>query len=89
MEGVVAILFSPITIFVLLFFAFGIKNLITRHFFSAIVYLLLSLCITLAGAWIWATVSPGPKPIIVKQAEKESSNHQLEDIATNAANPQS
>jgi len=76
MTGVVPLLFNPITIFGLLFFAFGIKNLITRHYPSAVTYLVVSLCITLGGVWLWAKVagSHGQMPIAVEETNEGSSN---------------
>lgn len=71
MHGLTLILFNPITLFGLLFFAFFVKNVITRHYPSAVVYFILSACITVGGAWVWAKVatSHGAKPMIEKPLE--------------------
>jgi len=57
MPGLVFILFNPITLFALLFFAFAVKNVITRHYPSAITYFILSVGITVGGAMIWAKMA--------------------------------
>ncbi len=78
MDGIVTLLFNPVAIFGVVFFGFGIKNLITRQFPSAVVYLLLSLAITLGGAWLGAKVatSHGPTPI-PEQPTKDGSSSPL------------
>lgn len=79
-------MFNPITIFGLLFFAFGIKNLISRNLPSAIAYLVLSLCICLGGAWLLGVVavSHGPKPFIEQANEKGPSNQASQAIGAAA-----
>ena len=82
MTGLVTLLFNPVTIFGVLFFAFGIKNLFQRRLPSAIVYLVMSLCITLGGVWFWSKVarSHGQMPAVVEEADEGSSNIILEGI---------
>ena len=57
MEGMVALLFNPVTIFGLLFLAFGIKNLKQRHYGSAITYFVLSVVIVVAAGLLIAVVA--------------------------------
>jgi hypothetical protein len=66
MHGLMFILFNPITLFGLLFFAFSVKNVITRHYPSAVIYFILSACIMVGGAWVWVKVATphGPNPMI-------------------------
>jgi len=76
MTGFVTLLFNPVAIFGILFFAFGLKNLITRRYSSAVIYLIASLCITLGGAWLWARVAilNRQRPIVEEQTNEETSN---------------
>ena len=69
MTGLVTLLFNPVTIFGLLFLAFGVKNLITRHYASAVIYLIASLSIILGGAWLLGKVatSRGQMPVVLEE----------------------
>ena len=77
MEGLITLLFNPITLFGLLFIIFGIKNLVTRHYPSAIIYLILSVGIITGGAWIWAkaaTSQRGPKVVTEHESQTRMEN---------------
>jgi len=83
MTGFVTLLLNPVTVFGLLFFAFGIKNLIARRLPPAIVYLVASLCITLGGLWVWSKVatSHGQQPAIIEDTSEGSSNIRVDHIS--------
>jgi len=90
MEGVIYVLMNPVAIFAILFFAFGIKNLITRHIPSAVVYFALSLSITLAGAWFFGKVATahGPKEVTLGKQNERASNQASQAIGASAPQPE-
>lgn len=71
MHGLIFVLLNPITLFGVLFFVFSIKNVVTRHYSSAVVYFILSVCIMVGGAWAGLKVatSHGANVMVEKPSE--------------------